>query len=476
MTEMVLADALALGQLDAHAQAALVQRGELSATDLVDAAILRIDALDGQLGAVSHRAYAQARERAAQPLAPGAFAGVPYLLKDSLDYPGMPTLAGSRSRTGALARSAYPYAGRLDALGLIPVGKSVMPEFGLMGTTEPLLREPTRNPWSLAHSPAGSSGGAAAAVAAGIVPLAHGSDGAGSIRLPASACGLVGLKPGRGATVRVRSRHALEDLMVADSLLSRSVRDTATAFAAAHPRNEHPAVVGPSTRRLRIAVIESSLSGLQPHEDIKRALRGAADLCARLGHHVERASWPVDGNATMDALQTLWAHMAGDVVDSVRGTLGGRAVEDMLEPWTLGLSHWAGSLPRETLERAYEQLAGLPIQLAAFHQDIDVVLSPVMSTPPPLLGTYPPDREFEALRHGMFDWMSYTPLQNLAGTPAISLPLHWTAASLPIGAMFAADRGQEDLLLGLAFELEQAQSWAQRWPAVSVAQPVELMA
>jgi amidase len=476
MTDFSLADACELGQLDAHDQAALVRRGELSAGELVEAAIMRIDALDGTLAAVSHRAFAQARHRAGEPLPVGPLAGVPYLLKDSLDYPGMPTLGGSRSRSGALAARGHAFAQRQDAAGLIPVGKSAMPEFGLMATTEPMLREPTRNPWSTAHSPAGSSGGAAAAVAAGMVPLAHGSDGAGSIRLPASACGLVGLKPGRGGTVRVRSRHALEDLMVADGLMSRSVRDTAAAFAVAHPQTTRLTVSGPSTRRLRIAVVEPSLIGETPHAEVAAAVRAAADLCARLGHQVHAQAWPVDGEATMAALRTLWAHMAGDAVDNVRTTLGGRRIEDALEPWTLGLARWAENMPAAQLERAYEQLAALPAELAAFHSSVDVVLSPVMTTPPPLLGTYPPDRNFDELFAGMFGWISYTPLQNLAGTPAISLPLYTTATGLPIGAMFAADRGQEDLLLALAYELEQAQPWAARWPRISVAAQAALAA
>lgn len=469
MNGFSLAEAGRIGMLDAHDQAALLVKGELSASDLIEAAIVRIDALDGQLAALSYRAFALARERALDLGGGGVMAGVPYLLKDSLEYPGMPTLAGSRSRRGVLAESAYPFARRFDQQGLIPLGKSAMPEFGLMGTTEPLLTaSPTRNPWAPMHSPGGSSGGAAAAVAAGLVPLAHGSDGAGSIRIPAACCGIVGLKPGRGAVVRVRSRHVLDDLMVADSLMSRSVRDTAWAFAAAHPQPDRAVLREPSRARLRIAVVEPNLYGHEPDQEVRAAVRQAMALCEALGHHVEVVVQPIDGAACMTALLTLWAHLAGDAVDAVRPTLGGSRLDNALEPWTRHLAEWAARLPIEALEQAYTQLAALPGQLSAFHRNYDVVLSPALRTPPPLLGTYAPDHAFEALRDGMFDWIGYTPLQNLAGTPAISLPLHWSKDGLPVGVMFATDRGQEDRLISLAYELEQAAPWRARWPSLSV--------
>jgi amidase len=470
MNDVSVADAFRLGTLDAHDQAGLIARGQLQAADLVEAAIARIEALDGKLAAISYRDFAVARKRAASAQRDDAMAGVPYLLKDSLEYPGMPTLAGSRSRSGALASKAYPFAQRFDQHGLIPLGKSAMPEFGLMGTTEPLLTgRPTRNPWAADHSPGGSSGGAAAAVAAGLVPLAHGSDGAGSIRIPAACCGIVGFKPGRGAVVRVRSRHVLDDMLVSDCLMSRSVRDTAWAFAAAHPQRQCAMVRGPSSARLRIAYVEPSLWGRQPDQEVQAAVRKARGLCETLGHHVEEVPWPVDGAACMSALLTLWAHVAADSVDAVRSTLGGGRLEDALEPWTRQLGQWAEQLPVDALEKAYAQLSLLPERLAAFHQQYDVVLSPVLRTPAPLLGTYAPDTPFETLRDGMFDWLGYTPLQNLAGTPAISLPLHWTAGGLPVGVMFAAHRGEEHRLLGLAYELEEASSWHARWPSLSVA-------
>lgn len=466
---LTLTDAFALGRLDAHDQAALVRKGQLDAASLTEAALMRIEALDPSLRAASHFDPQQARANAARTAKGGAMAGVPWMPKDSLDYPGMPTRSCSRSRTGALAASGYPYVERLDAAGLVAVGKTAMPEFGLLGSTEPLAGPITINPWSSAHSPGGSSGGAGAAVAAGLVPLAQGSDGGGSIRLPAACCGIVGLKPGRDATVRVRSRHNVEDLLVGDSLMSRSVRDTAWGFASAHLDPNRAMVQGASTRRLRIGVIEHSLRGKAPDADVSHAIRRSADLCASLGHQVDRIDWPLDGAAFMRAFEDLWTHLGADCVDAVRAASGGRRLEDLIEPWTLALGRRAETLPFSALEAAYRQLAGLPAQLSAFHQQYDVVLSPVTSTPAPLLGTYGPSVPAEQLMETMFDWIPYTPLQNMAGTPAISLPLFTSSAGLPIGSMFAADRGQEDMLLALAYELEAALPWHGRWPDLSVA-------
>lgn len=475
-TTLTHSDAFAIGRLDAHDQAALVRSGSLDATGLVDAAILRIEALDPQLQALSHRAFALARATAAAldrshagTAHDAAMAGVPWLPKDSLDYPGMPTRSCSRGRSGVLAENGYPYVDRLIDQGLVAVGKSSMPEFGLLASTEPLQGPITRNPWSLAHSPGGSSGGAAAAVAAGLVPLAHGSDGGGSIRLPSSCCGVVGLKPGRDSTVRARSRHLVEDLLVADGLHARSVRDTAWAFAVTHQQAGRAMVAGPSARRLRIAVFEHGLRGAAPHAQVRDATTRTADVCASLGHHVESAEWPLDGSVLLTAFEDLWSHLAADAVDATTALIGGRRIEDAVEPWTLGLASRARTLPSRALEAAYQQIADLPRQLATFFDNYDVVLSPVVSAAPPPLGTFAPQVPVESLMKTMFEWIDYTPLQNMAGTPAISLPLQHDPDGLPIGSMFAADRGHEDTLLALAYELEAAAPWASRWPAHSVA-------
>ncbi|MGQ3103773.1 MAG: amidase family protein [Niveispirillum sp.] len=462
---MKLSDAIAIGRLDAHAQAGLVRSGELSAPELTEAAILRIEALDPALQSVSWPSFDLGRARAAGPLPDHALAGVPYLLKDSLDYPGLPSRGGSASKPLTPVTMGHEYVRRLDQAGLIPVGKSAMPELGLLGVTEPMIGPVTRNPWSAAHSPGGSSGGAGAAVAAGLVPLAHGSDGAGSIRIPASCCGIVGLKPGRGTTVRVRARHVVEDLLVGDSLMARSVRDVAAGFALAHPARPAP-VTGPSARRLRIALMPRTLSGRQPDTACEVAVEGAAALCRALGHDVTITDWPFDGVAAMRAERTLWCHIGADCVDAVRGR--GDDPQQLLEPWTNALGRMAEALSTDDLEQAWGQVAVLPKRLSAFFQDYDAILTPTLAAPPPERGFMAPNLPGDVLMERMFGWLDYTPLQNLSGTPAISLPLSWTAQGLPIGVMFAADRGQEELLLALAFELEQAQPWAGRWPETAV--------
>jgi amidase len=466
-TQLTLSDALSIGRLDAHAQARLVRDGELPADALVEAALLRIDAVEPSLQSISHRADAAARRALSALPDEAPMRGVPWLAKDSLDYPGMPTTSCSRSRTGRTIEHGYPYAARLRQAGLVAVGKTSMPEFGLLASTEPLAGPVTRNPWSVTHSPAGSSGGAGAAIAAGLVPLAQGSDGGGSIRTPASCCGVVGLKPGRDSTVRVRARHAIEDLLVSDSLMSRSVRDTAWGFAAAHRDPSRSTVSHAARDRLRIAVVDHSLRGHRPHPEVTEAIRRSADLCSSLGHQVEAVQWPVDGEAVLSAFEDLWSHLAADCVDAVRPLIGSHRLEDHLEPWTLALAERAAGLPPAALEHIYGQLARLPGQLADFFSRCDVLLSPVLGAPPPLLGRYGPGVPAATLLPDMFEWIAYTPLHNLAGIPAISLPLFHGGDGLPIGSMFSADRGQEDRLLALAFELEAACPWADRWPALN---------
>ncbi len=461
---MTLDEALAIGRLDGHDQAALLKGGELSPPELIESAIQRIEALDPLLDAITVQAFDIARDRAARPLPDGPMAGVPWLIKDSLDYPGLPSKGGSRSKPDAPVTREFPFTRVWDAEGLIPVGKSAMPEFGLLGVTEPRIRAPTRNPWSREHSPGGSSGGAGAALAAGLAPLAHGSDGAGSIRIPASCCGVVGLKPSRGATVRTRGRSMIEDLIVSDVLMSRSVRDTAWAFAAAHP--DRPAMVREAaSKRLRIALNLESLHPSAPEPEVIAAAVRVADLCERLGHHVEETSLPIDRAAALEAEQILWAHDGADCVDAAKGA--GLDPEQVLEPWTRALGRIAEGLSPLALERAFEQAAVLPRRLGVFHETYDLVLSPTLAGPPPLIGELAPDRDPDFLMERMFGWLGFTCLHNIAGLPAISLPLAWSDAGLPIGVMFAAARGREDLLLSIAYELEAASPWKDRWPEMS---------
>ncbi|WP_157218350.1 amidase family protein [Flavisphingomonas formosensis] len=462
------ADAFSIGRLDAHGQAELVATRQLPPAALVEAARIRIDALDPILNVITCRDDAQAL--ACARAATGEMAGVPWLLKDGLDYPGMPNRSGSRSKADAQPGSiSFAFTQRFDAAGLIALGKTNAPEFGLLPTTEPVLYGAAQNPWALGRSPGGSSGGAAAAVASGMVPLAHAADGGGSIRIPASCCGLVGLKPGRGGNVRARDVHIIEDLLACDVLLSRSVRDVAWATAVGAGSASRP--MGPSADRLRIAVVTENLDGVPPSGPVAMIVEKTVALCASLGHRIETVPFPGDGPAIAACFRTFWGYLAHDAVMQTIGRLGAARAEESLEPWTWALAEEARSLKTDALDRALETISAASQAFARFFARFDLMLSPVLRYPALPIGELAPTRAFEAIAGLMFDYVSYTPLQNLIGVPAISLPLFADTDGVPIGSMFTAAKGGEDRLLALAFELEAAMPWSDRWPRHSIANP-----
>jgi amidase len=451
-------EALAIGTRDAHDQAALVASGEVSAAELVEAAIIRIDALNPHVNAISHRSFDEARRK----IGGAGRMPVPYLIKEGLPYCGMPSRFGSRAFVDAPPGSTeFPFTRRLDDQGLIALGKTTAPEFALLPSTEGQLYGATRNPWSLDRSAGGSSGGAAAAVASGMVALAHASDGGGSIRIPASCCGLVGLKPGRGAHVRARGQHVIEDLIVADTLLARTVRDVvwATTVTSIGGFAIEPA------RPLRIGVAMTSLEGEQPDDDVRAAVERAAHLCAALGHQVDIAPPRIDGFAIASAFKTIWGYLANEAFTSV----GDKA--DQLEPWTIGMARWGASFGPDALECALTDVAVATDAWRAISEACDIILSPVVRDPPPPIGLLSPMRSFEALRDDMFGYVAYTQLHNLIGVPALSLPIGTTPGGLPIGCMIAGPCGGEAMLLALAAQLEEAEDWPGRWPAMSAAHP-----
>ncbi|TPE60497.1 amidase [Sandaracinobacter neustonicus] len=451
-----------IAKLDATAQAELVAAGELSAEELLDGAILRAEAMEPAINAISWQAFEIGRRRAARhAIMPpsGPLSGVPYLIKDSLDYPGMPSVAGARVRSRELVSRSYPLTDAYDAAGLIPLGKSTMPEFALLCSTEPLLGGVTRNPWNAGLSVGGSSGGAAAAVAAGIVPVAHASDGGGSIRIPAANCGLVGLKPSRGVQIRARAPHLLDDLLAVDILLGRTVRDVAAGFHVGNAARHTPPGHLP---RQRIALILRSVEGQEPHPLVAAEILRTARLCAELGHEVVEARYPAGLAAAAEAFQTLWAYLGGELTDMAQLIGKGSPLGALVEPWTQGLARWRDTLSAERLEAAFSTIGLLPPLLNELFARYDLILSPVVRDPPPPVGDLAPTRPFEDLRSFMFAYCAYTPLHNLSGIPAISLPL--SCGDVPIGSMFAAAHGEDHRLLLLAAELEQASGWPARWP------------
>ncbi|MBI1251131.1 MAG: amidase [Alphaproteobacteria bacterium] len=460
----------ALGDKDAVGVAAAIRSGEITAADAIEAAIARCERANAQLNFVATDMFAQAR--AAQPAA-GPFSGVPTLLKDLLATAGVRTMFGSRALANYVPARQPPLTDAIAAAGFVSIAKSTTPEFGFTATTEPLVTGATRNPWNVAHSCGGSSGGAGAAVAAGVVPLAHASDGGGSIRIPASCNGLVGLKPSRGRVIRADPED--EPLVISvNGCVSRTVRDTAAFLAAVERTGEGAAVPplglveGPSTRRLRIGLAVDAATGAAPDAEVAEATQAAAELCRRLGHQVRDVRLPFDGQAFSDAFILYWASGAAQVKQQVMANANGAPPESLLEPLSLDLAAMYEAAPAGALNEALGVLIGAGAQYDAMFAEFDVLLTPTLAEPPLRIGDLSPTLPFDANQNAVMNYVAYTPLQNVAGAPAISLPLAWSAGGLPIGAHFSTRVGDERTLLELAYELEAAQPWAQRKPAVWV--------
>jgi amidase len=456
-------------RLDATAQAELVRSGQASASELVEAAIARIEATNPALNAVTYKCYDQARARAAGPAPSGPFGGVPFLIKDLLPVAGAPNTMGCRALAGAVAPESPPYALTLEAAGLITLGRTNTPEFGLIDTTEPALFGPTHNPWDLTRSPAGSSGGAGAAVAAGMTPMAHASDGGGSIRLPACHNGVFGLKPSRG-----RNRYAgfppmpfdLPDIGV-DHVLTRSVRDSARMLGLTEdpdtPLGRLGFVRDPLSRPLRIGLIREGTNGKLASAEVDAGALSTARLCEDLGHKVEPTDWPFDGAAVIAAFLDEWMVLAAGGVQAACSGAGCAPDLDHFEPWTLELARRGAAQTPERIAAVVALLSEASHALDRLFDTYDVLLSPVLSNPPKPLGEHATDLPFDTLFERVIDNVAYTPVFNVAGTPAMSIPLNWSAGGLPIGSQFAARVGGEATLFGLAYQLEAARPWAGRW-------------
>lgn len=466
-----------LADIDALELADLIKKKQVSPLELVEDVIRRIERINPRINAVltSNFDVEKARKRAGAALGDGMFAGAPVMLKNLTRYKEARIDSGSRLfADSVLAQPNSPLVDAMEKAGMIITGITNSPELGLLDTTEPVLHGPTRNPWNTAFTAGGSSGGSAAAVAAGIVPLAHGNDGGGSIRIPACQCGIFGLKPTRGRELGNDGARGggNDSLYIANDLcLSRSVRDTA-AFLSIVENKNHPAlapvgfVSGPSKKRLKIALALEAYNGKKPHAEVEKAIRASARLCERLGHKVEETRLEINGSEFIDAFLGFWAASTLGLEQLVERLLGKETKrEDVLEPWTLGLIDLAKSRGREAcVQRATKVFGAVTASLEKTLRSYDVILSPVMRVPPYKIGWHAPALDFDTLLARVTDEVGYTPLHNAAGTPAMSVPLYWTGEGLPIGSQFAAWRGGEAMLLQLAYELEAAQPWARRRP------------
>ncbi len=471
-----------LARLDATGQAELVRGGEATPAELVEAAIERIEATNGDVNAVIHPLFEQGLETARGELPAGPFKGVPFLLKDlGAALAGQPLHLGMnylKQRDFRAPVDTY-LAQRFRAAGLIAIGKTNAPELGILPTTEPRAYGATRNPWDLERTPGGSSGGSGAAVAAGMVPMAHANDGGGSIRIPASNCGLVGLKPSRQ---RISEGPLVGDIMsglTCELVVSRSVRDTAAILEAVHgPAPGDPYVAPPPARpygeevgadpgKLRIALWTETIVEQDPDPEVLAAATGGAKLLEGLGHTVETADLgALRDIPVIEAFLTRWAAGQAQALEQL-GTIGGQPIgPDDVEPLTWALAEIGRTRSAGDYLAAVGQHQAMGRLFASVHESgFDLLLTPTMGEPPPPLGTFDdsgpdPMVAFErAFMAGCF-----TAAFNATGQPAISLPLHWTDNGLPVGVQLVAPLGREDLLLRVAAQLEQAAPWADRTP------------
>lgn len=480
---------------DATGLAELVRKKEVSAGEVVEAAIARLERLNPELNAVIHKMYEQARAAAEKVTGQEPFAGVPILLKDiGQEIEGEPITQGSKALQNYRADRDATFVKRLRETGVVFLGQTNVPEFALMGITEPQFHGPTRNPWHRDYTPGGSSGGSAAAVAAGIVPMAGASDGGGSIRIPSAYCGLFGLKPSRGRTPAGPYFGRNWQGASVNHVLSRSVRDSAamldlikgyeagTAFPP--PPFDHDylecATRGPE-KKLKIAFTMESPFGDEIHPECKEAVKGAARELESLGHSVEEKSAPIDGERIAGSYMTLYFGETAAAIALLEGVLGRKARLSDVEPttWLLGLVGRVTTSEEWVL--AINEWDHAAFKMEAFLEKYDLYMTPTTAHLQSRIGEQDLSKKEVALikmvhhlklartlkKMGTIEGMikrslkrtPYTQLANLTGQPAMSVPLHMSGGGLPVGVQFIAPKGREDILYRLAGQLEQSERW-----------------
>lgn len=481
--------------------AELVRKKEVKPSELVEEAISRIERLNPQVNAVIHKMYQLAQEAADGALPDGSFKGVPFLLKDLLAaYAGVPLSYGSRFLKDFVPDHDSELVKRFRAAGVIIIGKTNTPEFGLVPVTEPELFGPSNNPWDLTRTTGGSSGGSAAAVAARIVPLAHGNDGGGSIRIPASCCGVFGLKPTRGRNPMGPDFGEGWRGLVCEHVLTRSVRDSAAMldatagadvgalYYAAPPSRPFLSEVGTDPGKLRIAFTSEPFLGGIVDRDCVKGLEATAKLCEGLGHEVVEAAPQIDGKAFARAFLTIVCVETRAQIEEDEVLLNRKASFKDFEPstWVLGLLGRQCRAPE--FSRSINLVQTTARQIGEFFEKYDVMLTPTLALPPVVTGALQPKgvqvvamkllgslnagsvintlSGIDALAKQVFEFMPYTPLFNATGQPAMSVPLYWNGEGLPIGMQFVGRYGDEATLFRLASQLEKARPWSDRIPLI----------
>jgi amidase len=468
-----------LAFLDATAQAALVAGGDVTASDLVAAALERIDHINPELNAVIHRRDERATEEAAA--APtGPFGGVPFLVKDAVCHTaGDPYHCGMRALKDAnwVAPDDTWLATRFRKAGFVFVGKTNTPELATSCTTEPLAYGATHNPWDLTRSPGGSSGGSAAAVAAGIVPVAHGNDMGGSIRFPASMCGIVGLKPSRARTTLGPHFGEYWGQLTHEFVLTRTIRDTAAVldavagYAPGDPYTAPPPVrpyadeVGAPVERLRVGFLTRSPDGDQAAPEPTEAVDAAARLLAELGHDVDEAKIPGIDSGYNGGFIAIFATAIARDAQRWSERLG-RDITGELEPFNAVMVEVGRGFAAVDYVAAVEAMQAWARPFCSWWDDHDVLVVPTSPELPVPLGTIAPGNTEPDVGERMGRLVAFTTPFDITGQPAISLPLHWSAEGLPVGVQLVAAYGREDLLLRVASQLEAARPWADRRPPV----------
>ena len=451
--------------VDGVRMAQLIASGEISPSEVVEDAIVRAMRVNPRLNAIVHRTFEAAKKEAVSELS-GSFAGVPSFTKDLNDRKGEPTHFGSRAFEGYIAESDGDYVASWRRAGIISLGKSSTPEAGLTSTTEPVATGVTRNPWNLNRITGGSSGGSAALAASRVVPFAHANDGGGSIRIPASCCGLFGLKPSSGRMYQEGEPGPVD--IAVDHAVTWTVRDSAALLRIGQKPDSDlepvGAVTSPSRRRLRIAVAPDPVAGTPIDKDVRAGVMETGKLCESLGHFVFDYTQPIDGEAFIDAFLLYWAAGAADFANRASQFSGKSIGSSILENWTLGLLRMYQS--EQELERAVEYLSGFTHTYESMFKDFDVLLTPTLARPADPVGYQDPQGDFEQVKERVVSFAAYTAPMNVAGAASMSVPLHMSSDGLPIGMLFSGKRGDEKMLLQLAYELEMAKPWINNVPDV----------
>ncbi len=463
-------------QMDGIATAQAIRGGEVSAREVVERAIRRIEGSNTELNAVVHTRFEEALADVERGLPDGVLRGTPTLVKDlSTDVAGLPSTGGSRLFADVRASRDSELVARYRRAGMVVLGMTNSPELGKNTSTEPLLYGPTRNPWASTHSPGGSSGGSAAALASGMVPVAHGNDGGGSLRIPASMCGVFGLKPSRGRVPSYPYPGALAAPLSVHHALTTTVRDSALlldiasgtvpgdSYGAPTPERSFLAESRTDPGRLRVGCVLSAPGGFPTDPQCSDAVERAAATLSELGHQVDEVVLDFDVPRVMGALSTIMRAHLGVTIDERLAELGRELREDDLEPFTRALLEHARSLTGGQVAEALQEAQVTGWHLGWMFADCDVLLMPTLSQPVPLLGTLD-TTDPETLYSRSSAYSVYTSVFNMTGQPAMSIPFGTDRAGLPLGVQFVADLGREGSLLRLAGQLEQAAPWSRLAP------------